>query len=193
MRNADETRRRILDAATQEFASRGIAGGRIDRIAAASEASKPMLYAYFGSKEQLFEAVFAAHVLGNSDRVPFTADDLPGYAARLYDDYIADPALLRLVEWRRLEQEPDGYLYKGLDSMDAAHRSAIVEQQESGRIRRDFDPHDVWSLLISMASTWAGISITEVARSDDAPSVLARRRLALGAAVQSAFSPEGHS
>jgi AcrR family transcriptional regulator len=193
VRNADETRRRILDAATREFASWGIAGARIDRIAAAAEASKPMLYAYFGSKEQLFEAVFAAHVIGNSDRVPFTADDLPGYATRLFDDYLADPALLRLVEWRRLEQEPDGYLYEGLDSMDAAHRRAIAQQQESGRIRKDFDPHDVWSLLISLASTWAGISITEVARSSDDPSSLARRRLTLGAAVQAAFDPDGNS
>lgn len=110
---ADRTRQRILDAATEEFAARGIAGARVDRIAQASGMSKPMLYSHFGGKDRLFDVVFAEHVIANGDRVPFTADDLPGYAARLYDDYLADPALARLVMWKRLERDGIGYLYPG--------------------------------------------------------------------------------
>src|SRR5712691_1278983 len=51
--------RRILAAATEEFTKHGIAGARVDRIAAAANSNKAMLYAYFGNKEQLFEAAFA--------------------------------------------------------------------------------------------------------------------------------------
>lgn len=183
MPNAEETRRRILNAATGEFAAQGIAGARVDRIAAASGASKPMLYAYFGSKEQLFEAVFTSHVIANSNRVPFTACDLAGYAVRLYDDYVADPALVRLIAWKRLERLSTGYLYAGLQENDAAHLRDIEQQQRAGAIRSDIDPADVWSLLISMASTWAQTSITAVAGGSDPGPVHQRRRTALAATV----------
>jgi AcrR family transcriptional regulator len=182
--NADATRQRILDAATVEFAARGIAGARVDRIALASRASKPMLYAYFGSKDALFDAVFTAHVIGNSDRVPFTADDLPDYAVRLYDDYLTDPALLRLVMWKRLERVSDGYLFEGLEDNDSDHLREVREQQRLGAIRADLEPGDVWSILIAAAATWAQGSVTAVATESDPPSSHHRRRTALAAVVR---------
>ena len=184
MADSTETKARILAAATAEFAARGIAGARVDRISAESGASKPMLYAYFGSKERLFDAVFTSHVVANSDRVPFTADDLPGYAVRLYDDYLADPALLRLVAWKRLEISGSDYLYGDLASNDAAHHEAIAEQQREGTVRSDLSPGDVWSLVISTAATWAQVSITEVAVVADPEPVHDRRRSALAAVLR---------
>ena len=47
----------ILDVATREFAAKGLAGARIDEIAAATRTSKRMIYYYFGSKEGLYVAV----------------------------------------------------------------------------------------------------------------------------------------
>ena len=47
MRDAQDTKRRILAAATEEFTKHGIAGARVDRIAAAANSNKAMLYAYF--------------------------------------------------------------------------------------------------------------------------------------------------
>jgi AcrR family transcriptional regulator len=55
-RDPDRTRRRILEAATAEFARVGLGGARVDRIATRSGANKRMLYYYFGSKEALFLA-----------------------------------------------------------------------------------------------------------------------------------------
>ena len=184
MASANETRRRILAAATSEFAARGIAGARVDRIAGSSGASKPMLYAYFGGKEQLFEAVFTDHVIANSDRDPFTAGDLPGYAVRLYDDYLADPDLLRLIAWKRLERVPEGYLFVGLEGNDEEHLRDIAAQQQNGSIRSDLDPRDVWSLLISLSSTWAQAAVTEVASATDPEADHERRRKALSEAVR---------
>jgi TetR/AcrR family transcriptional regulator len=51
------TRRRILAAATFEFAGKGLAGARVDEIAARARVSKRMLYHYFGDKEALWLAV----------------------------------------------------------------------------------------------------------------------------------------
>ena len=52
-----ETARRILAAAEQIFAQRGLAGARTDEIAAAAHANKAMLYYYFGDKQRLYHAV----------------------------------------------------------------------------------------------------------------------------------------
>jgi AcrR family transcriptional regulator len=46
----------MLDAAGAAFAEHGFHGASMDAIAAAAEISKPMLYAYFGSKEGLYAA-----------------------------------------------------------------------------------------------------------------------------------------
>lgn len=55
-RHAGATRRRILDAALAEFSNHGYGGARVDRIAAAAEVSKPMIYSYYGDKDQLYKA-----------------------------------------------------------------------------------------------------------------------------------------
>jgi AcrR family transcriptional regulator len=56
-RDAQRTRKDILEVARREFAERGYSGARVDEIAARTRTTKRMIYYYFGSKEQLFEAV----------------------------------------------------------------------------------------------------------------------------------------
>jgi AcrR family transcriptional regulator len=63
-RDAEQTRKRILDAATAEFARKGLGGARVDEIAARSKANKRMIYHYFGSKEELFKAVIESAYVG---------------------------------------------------------------------------------------------------------------------------------
>jgi AcrR family transcriptional regulator len=53
----ERTKADILDVATEEFATRGLAGGRIDAIAEKTRTSKRMIYYYFGGKEDLYLAV----------------------------------------------------------------------------------------------------------------------------------------
>jgi AcrR family transcriptional regulator len=47
----------IVEVATEEFALNGLAGARIDEIAARTRFSKRMIYYYFGGKEGLYLAV----------------------------------------------------------------------------------------------------------------------------------------
>jgi AcrR family transcriptional regulator len=56
----DRTMAEILSVATKEFANKGLAGARIDEIAAATRTSKRMIYYYFGSKEGLYVSVLEA-------------------------------------------------------------------------------------------------------------------------------------
>ena len=62
-RNAEATKKRILQAALDEFAAHGHSGARIDRLADAAGVSKPMIYDYFGGKDTIYaEALREAYV-----------------------------------------------------------------------------------------------------------------------------------
>src|SRR3954454_12756263 len=51
------TRKKLLTAARREFASSGLAGARVDEIAARAGVNKQLLYHYFGDKDALYLAV----------------------------------------------------------------------------------------------------------------------------------------
>jgi AcrR family transcriptional regulator len=53
----ERTRANIMQVAAAEFGEKGLAGARIDEIAALTQTSKRMIYYYFGSKEGLYLAV----------------------------------------------------------------------------------------------------------------------------------------
>jgi AcrR family transcriptional regulator len=116
--DSSATRARLLAAAYDEFVRVGFAGARVDRIAAAASANKQAIYAYFGSKEALFDAVLADRLRVLADVVPFTPDDLAGYTGALFDELTADPGLQRLTQWKMLErpeasdQEREAHLSK---------------------------------------------------------------------------------
>ncbi len=55
--NPEKTRQDILRAAIDEFVPQGLSGARVDAIAERTHTSKRMIYYYFGSKEQLYQAV----------------------------------------------------------------------------------------------------------------------------------------
>ncbi len=75
---AAATRQRILDAATAEFAEHGLAGARVDEIAARAGANKRMLYAYYGSKEELWLTVLERVYASKRDEErALEVDDLP--------------------------------------------------------------------------------------------------------------------
>src|ERR1700729_2140286 len=59
-RDPEGMRLRILEAAKQEFATYGLAGARVDRIAAKAGANKRMLYYHVGKKDDLYLEVLEA-------------------------------------------------------------------------------------------------------------------------------------
>lgn len=96
------TKERILAAATAEFAAHGVAGARVDRIAAEAKANKRAIYDYFGDKTQLFAVVLERRLAELAETVP-PSSDLPAYAERLFEYHRAHPEALRLVMWEALE------------------------------------------------------------------------------------------
>lgn len=189
MRDGEVSRQRLLDAATAEFAAYGIAGARVDRIAAAAQVNKAQMYGWFGSKDALFDAVFATHLARIVDVVPFTADDLPGYAVALYDSYLTDPELVRLASWYRLERVTTGALLAAHPGLtDAKHRD-IVRAQAGGKIVKDVSPEIVYQMIIAMSGAWSPVSATFTASPADPDADHEERRQALRELVRRAFVP----
>lgn len=180
------TSRRILDAATEEFAQRGIAGARIERIISAARTNKAQLYGYFGSKEGLFDAVVADCVGRTTDAVPFDVDDLAGWAVRLYDQNLRESNLVRLIAWVRLERRPTG---RWFDSSEHEPKlAAIARVQTEGRLRQG-DPFDLLVLIIAMACAWSPASGVYTATADEPAAEHDRRRALLRDCVARVVAP----
>src|SRR5258708_21039295 len=143
VRNAEDTKRRILAAATEEFTEHGIAGARVDRTAAAAKSNKAMLYAYFGNKDELFEAVFALMVTAATDAVPFDARDLPAYAVAMFERYRTDAPVARLSDWYRLEHGKPG----PDDAVSASQRGRLAAIATAQRDHGVSDRHKPQELL----------------------------------------------
>lgn len=183
------TSRRILDAAAEEFAARGIAGARVDRIIAIAKTNKAQLYAYFGSKESLFDAVMGDRAEQLMAVLEFDADDLPGSAVKLYDEALHRPELIRLVTWLRLERRPSGWLVEDSPRHDPK-LAAIAAAQAAGRIRPG-DPAELFALVLAMAFAWSPASAFYSATAGEPAADHERRRELLRESVERAIAPPG--
>ena len=120
-------RERILDAARLEFAEKGLAGARVDDIAARAEANKRLIYAYYGNKEALWltvlETVYAAK--RDAERA-LNVDALP-----------PAEAMARLVAFnlRYTMANPD---YVALVNQENIHRASYLQRSE--RLRGLYTP-----------------------------------------------------
>jgi len=183
------TRQRIVDVATREFAEHGVAGARVERIVAEANTNKAQLYGYFGSKEGLFEAIFRASLERIVNVVPIDATDLPGWAERLYDEYLRRPDLIRLATWSRLERRPAGHLVADADRLDTTKLAAITDAQAVGLVR-DGDPFDLMALVIALSMAWSPVSNVYAATADEPDDVHDRRRALLRDTVRRAVAPD---
>ncbi|MYR45961.1 TetR family transcriptional regulator [Streptomyces sp. SID5910] len=156
-RDPEATKARIFEAAVGEFARHGVAGARIDRIAAEAKANKQLIYAYYGNKGELFASVLERKMLDLAISVPVDPDDIEGWIDRLLDYHAAHPELLRLLFWEGMEygagELPDE------DERQAHYArkvAAVRDGQERGVITDAIPAADLLFLLVAMAN-WASV------------------------------------
>ncbi|WP_018347884.1 TetR/AcrR family transcriptional regulator [Longispora albida] len=117
-----DTRKRLLAAARAEFSEHGLAGARVDRIAAAAGCNKERIYANFGSKDGLYEVVFADCVTEIRAATPHDASDPGAYVGKIFDFHARHPHLIRMLVWEGLQCTPDTV-------PDAAERRAMYQER----------------------------------------------------------------
>ncbi|SUD48596.1 HTH-type transcriptional regulator RutR [Nocardia otitidiscaviarum] len=178
------TRERILAAAKAEFATYGVAGARINRIATAARASKDRLYAYFASKDELYAAVTEQWAAQTTADTALNADDLPGYTGRLFDHYLDHPENARLQTWAEIEQTHIPEAEAAVRRVLAGKIAEIERGQRDGVVTTDFQPVALVVMLTDVARTAA----VHAARAGQ-PHDIAARRAAVVLAARRLIAP----
>jgi TetR/AcrR family transcriptional regulator len=155
-RDADRSRRALLDAALEEFSLRGFAGARVADIARRAGVNKQLINYYFGSKEGLYLALQRAWLEREESFAPPEVP-LPDLVVRYLLDALADPRSLRLLLWRGLADgaAPDA-------GPGRADRDRVGRRQAAGEVAADLDPAAV--LLAGMGMVAAPIAMPQIAR-----------------------------
>jgi len=159
--NTEETKRRLKQAATEEFAAHGLHGTTMDRIAKRAGVNKERLYNYFGDKRRLFATVLADELAKVAVAVPVQSlreQDVGEYAGRLFDYHAASPYLVRLLLWEALT-------YGDGEIPEQASRTAYYEQkvrafteaQRDGVLASDPDPAHLLFLVLAVADWWFAV------------------------------------
>lgn len=158
-RDADRTRRRIMEAALGEFSAKGFAGARVAAIAKRAGVNAQLITYYFGGKQGLYDALretwAAAESTFASPGQPFSA------VVRGYLDAALDrPELSRVLVWQALDApgEPD-------PAQAEQVRQAVEEirrRQQAGELTAEFDPETI--LVTIWAATIAPVSMPRVIR-----------------------------
>jgi AcrR family transcriptional regulator len=153
--SAAETKERILDAAFAEFAEYGVAGARVDRIAKNAGCNKNLIYVYFENKETLFATVLERHLSDTYAGLPFTPDDLPGMAGRVFDLARSHPDTYRLLAWATLERT--ALMPPARDSEHHRKVGLIGTRQEAGTVAADLPPELVLMSVLALATAWSPV------------------------------------
>ena len=154
-RNPERTRKQILDAATAEFANKGIEGARTDEIARAAGVSKRMLFHYFNSKDGLFQAVLekiyldirsAEEGLDLTGRDPIEA--MAGLCTFSFDWFETHPEFMAILNEENLHgavhaKSSDSVLTLNMPLVDIISK-VLKRGVTEGYFRPDVDPVELY-------------------------------------------------
>ncbi|MFD5826906.1 TetR/AcrR family transcriptional regulator [Lentzea sp. NPDC060358] len=181
--DATETKRRLLKAAIDEFATYGLAGARVDRIAEQASANKRSIYMHFGAKEELFDRVVGDCMAELAAAVVVDAGDLPRYAGALFEQLEGRPHVRRLHLWAGLERQ------QPVEAEVVEYRrnvAAIAAAQEAGTVRSDIPAVELLAMVVALVISWDTASWSLKALGDDS---FAGRKAAVQAAVEGMVRP----
>ncbi|MFE7083660.1 TetR/AcrR family transcriptional regulator [Priestia megaterium] len=149
IRNAERTRKLILNAAKEEFFEKGYTGARIESIAKRAGINKQLIYHYFQGKEELINKTleesatsFPSHFV-----LPANPVDIAEFRFKVNQEYLMD--FLKFTAWEAIETQPnhlkgEEQRKKILDS----YNKDMQSKQEMGLVPKELDP-TLLTLMIS--------------------------------------------
>ena len=188
--DTEQTRRRLQQAATVEFAAHGPDGTTMSQIAERAGINKERLYNYFGDKDSLFATVLSDQLAELSRAVGAPSggfEHLGEFAGRSFDYYAEHPELARLLLWEGLTRSA------AVDEADrtAHYRDKVAayrEAQDRGDVGDRMPADHLVFLTIALAAWWASVpqlaAMITGAAADDAEERARRRSSVVQAAEQ---------
>jgi len=153
------TRERIFAAAARVFSDKGLEGARVDEIARLARVNKQRIYAYFGSKKELYREVLIeiyAQVARNRRLLELSDRDIPRMTEVIVDTFFEiherNPMFWRMLSWENLSggrslQPAD---WRRLRSTYIRHIQVLYERgRKQGYFRADVDFVTYLMLLFS--------------------------------------------
>ena len=170
-RDPEGMRKRILSAATAEFARYGYGGARIDRIADVAGANKRMLYYHIGNKDDLYLAVLEGtyeHIRAAERALNLEALGAKEAIARLlrftWEYYLENPQFIALLNDENLHRARHlkrSRKVKELHSPFVALIADILRRgQASGELRGGIDPVQLYVSIASLCYFYQSNSAT---------------------------------
>jgi AcrR family transcriptional regulator len=155
----ESTKQRIFEAAVEEFAEHGVAGARVDRIAAKAQANKESIYRYYGTKDELLRRVIDKYLDQRGEQLLPQERELPKYAGDLLEFHAKHPEFVRMSLWEALEYggELDPHTFEHRRQHYADKLASVAEQQRAGLIDPELDPRHLLAAVFGMADYWAAL------------------------------------
>jgi AcrR family transcriptional regulator len=189
-RDPARSREDILDAATEEFAEKGLSGARIDAIALRTSTSKRMIYYYFGSKQALYRSVLEREYTRIRDaEAAIALERMPPKKAlqqlvrQTFDWHVERPTFVRLVMNENIHHAEHLKNVPGLRRLNKAMIASLadlIERGVAGRVfRRGIDAVDLHTNITALCFYTVSNRYTfrqGFARDMWAPREVARRR-----------------
>lgn len=162
VRDAEATRRRILQAARAEFARHGLGGARIERMAKAARTNKRMLYYYFGNKEGLFLAALEAaydDIRAAERKLNLEAlkplEAIERLARFTWDYFVTHPEFMMLLNSENLHKARHLKQSKQIHAMNspliATVGKILRRGEQEGTVRPGVDPLQLYVSIAALA------------------------------------------
>ena len=158
--NPELSQAKILDSAQTLFLERGFDGTSMSAIAKDSGVTQSMIHHYFGSKQDLWQAVkkdaydeYLAHQqqlldLDNDDIETFIENSLRSRFLFFQEN----PRTARLLSWLQIMEDPTG-----METGQEIGRQLLAKirrAQADGQIRDDMAPEAVLAMSIALTTHW---------------------------------------
>ncbi len=206
--SASNTKRRLVEAGCQQFASLGLEGASLRQVAKAAEVSLATIHHYFGNKEALYQSCLAStratladelaplvSVLGEVDAQLASNDTLDSSFAETVDRWVCEGFAIARRQQRGMRLLMRGLLGDGeLDPtwrdqtlVPFLHRSSEVLAVIQNRPARDLllEIHEIIILIMrySLSSAHEIMAVTGTVSVDEGISVIEGRLVAKARAI----------
>ncbi|QYR21094.1 TetR/AcrR family transcriptional regulator [Paenibacillus sp. sptzw28] len=152
IRNAERTRKAILQAAKEEFYDKGYRGARVEAIAKRAGCNKQLIYHYFKSKDQLINEViddFLTSLPQGNFALPANPVQIAEFRYKVNVEHLMD--FLKYTAWEAIETIPENS--NGAERRKKVLHSYVEDmssKQEMGMVPPELDPALITLMISSL-------------------------------------------
>ncbi|MDN3233451.1 TetR/AcrR family transcriptional regulator [Priestia megaterium] len=152
IRNAERTRKLILEAAREEFFEKGYTGARIESIAKRANINKQLIYHYFKGKDELIHETideFTASLPSGNLVLPADPVKIAEFRFNVNQEYLMD--FLKFTAWEAVEKGPSNLKgEKTREKILHSYNEDMKAKQEMGLVPKELNPKLITLMISSL-------------------------------------------